>query len=71
MDSIVSWIEKITGYVETIGWALGVLSTIALSIVFITGGRNGLEKGKSMVASILVGICILSFGVAIVSSLRG
>lgn len=71
MDSIVSWIEKITGYAETIGWALGILSVIVLGIVFVTGGRNGLEKGKGMVASILVGICVLSFGVAIVSSLRG
>lgn len=71
MEQITGWIEKLTGYASTIGWALGTLSVIVLAIILITGGRNGLEKGKGMVASILVGICVLSFGVAIVTSLKG
>lgn len=71
MEALQQWIEKMQGILTTVGYSLAALCVIGLAIVFITGGSRGMEKGKGWAISILIGIGILSFGLALVASLQG
>ena len=71
MQQLLGWIEKIQGYAQTLGFAICLVCVILLAIVFFTGGTRGAEGGKKWAINILVGLAILSFGTAIVSSLMG
>ena len=66
---IVSWLDGITKNLKYIALAIGVIAIIALAIVLITGGAQGLQKGKGMAISILVGIAVLAIGTSVVSGL--
>jgi len=69
MEQLLAWLERIQGYAKTIGFSLCLVCVIILAIVFFTGGTRGAEGGKKWALNILVGIAILSFGTAIVTSL--
>ena len=71
MEQVTAWIEGFADQVQSLGYAIGVIAVLVLGIVLVAGGRDGLQKGKGMAISIIAGIAVLSFGVAIVSSLRG
>lgn len=69
--AVENWISSATSHVKTIGYALAGLCVVILGIIFITGGGQGLQKGKGMAISILAGVAVISFGVGLIGSLQG
>ncbi len=69
--AITQWISEATAQVKLIGYGLAALCVTLLGILFITGGGQGLQKGKGMAVSILVGVAVISFGVGLIGSLQG
>ena len=69
--AITQWISEATAQVKLIGYGLAAFCVMCLGIIFITGGGQGLQKGKGMAVSILVGVAVLSFGVGLIGSLQG
>lgn len=71
MDQLTTWMESFQEPVKGLGYAIAIISVLVLGIIMITGGQQGLSKGKGMAAGIVAGIAVLSFGVAIVATLQG
>jgi len=71
VSGIVDWIKKRAEELKTIGYAIGIIAVIVLGIVMIAGGSQGIQKGKGIAISILVGIAVLGFGTGIIGSLQG
>jgi len=71
MEQINSWLESFQAPLQAIGYTLGTIAIIILGIVLVTSGQDGISKGKRFAVGIIAGICIISFGTAIVSSLQG
>jgi hypothetical protein len=62
-------LNDIQGSLQKIGLIVAGIAVLALAILFITGGSQGLQKGKGMAISILVGVIVLALGVTIVTSI--
>lgn len=69
MDEFTSYIEQLQGWAQTIGYSLAGLCVVILAIMLVAGGTQGISKAKSWGIGILAGIALLSFGVALVSTL--
>lgn len=68
-SGILEWISEIENLITTIGFALAGICVLALGIIVMTGGEQGLSKGKKMAVSILAGLAIMLFGGTFVTSL--
>jgi hypothetical protein len=66
---IASFIDGYIGKIKAIAYAIAGIAVVAVAIIFITGGSQGLQKGKGMAISILVGVAVLALGTGILSSL--
>lgn len=69
-SNINTWITNVSGKLKVVGYSIAGIAVVALAIVFITGGGQALQKGKGMAIGILVGIATLSFGMALIGTLR-
>ena len=68
--SINNWISGISSNLKTVGYAIAGIAVVALGIIFITGGGQALQKGKGMAIGILVGVATISFGIALIGTLK-
>ncbi|MFT3950660.1 MAG: hypothetical protein QM689_01630 [Oscillospiraceae bacterium] len=68
---ITAWLGKVQGWLKTLSWSLCGVVVMILGIVFLVGGKQAFEKGKSMGINIVIGIGIISFGLGVVTSLKG
>ncbi len=68
-----SGIEKlltdIQGSMTKIGLGIAGISVLALAIVLITGGNQGMQKAKGMAISICVGVIVIGVGISIVGAI--
>lgn len=71
MDETIGYIEKLSEWAQTIGYALAGLCVVILAIMFITGGTQGISKAKTWAIGILAGVALLSFGTALLATLMG
>jgi hypothetical protein len=62
-------LKDVQSSLQKIGLVVAGIAVLALAILFITGGSQGLQKGKGMAISILVGVIVLALGVTLVSSI--
>ena len=71
MEQVTDYIEQMQDWAQTIGYSLAGLCVVILAIMLIAGGTQGISKAKSWAIGILAGIALLSFGVALVTTLQG
>lgn len=70
MTQIVQWIDRMKGYMTTIGYSVSAFCLVVAAIVLMTsGGGQGMEKGKKWILGIAIGVGILSLGGAIITTL--
>lgn len=69
MENIISWIENIRTMAQTVGYSIAGLCVICLAIMIIAGGSQGMSKGKNWALGIILGVCLLSFGVGLIATL--
>lgn len=67
-SSITSFLSEAATAIKTIGFSIAVIAVIALAILIIGGGNQGMQKGKGMAISILVGVVVLALGTSIITS---
>ncbi len=60
-DSIVNWIDRLKESATQIAIAIIILAIVGVAIVCVCS-KNGLDKAKPWIVSILVGAAILLFG---------
>ena len=68
-SGIENLITDIQGSMTKIGLGIAGIAVLALGIVFITAGSQGMQKGKSMAISICVGVIIIGVGISIVGAI--
>lgn len=68
-SGIENLITDIQGSMTKIGLGIAGIAVLALGIVFITAGSQGMQKGKSMAISICVGVIVIGVGVSIVGAI--
>lgn len=69
-SGIISWINEAQTALKAIGYGIAGIAVIALGILMIGGGSQGLQKGKGMAISILVGVAVIGLGVGVLGSLQ-
>ncbi len=68
-SGIENLITDIQGSMTKIGLGIAGIAVLALGIVFITAGAQGMQKGKSMAISICVGVIVIGVGISIVGAI--
>lgn len=68
-SGIENLITDIQGSMTKIGLGIAGIAVLALGIVFIAGGSQGLQKGKGMAISICVGVIVIGVGISIVGAI--
>ncbi|MCB6616924.1 TrbC/VirB2 family protein [Ruminococcus sp. 210702-SL.1.03] len=68
-SGIENLITDIQGSMTKIGLGIAGIAVLALGIVFITAGSQGMQKGKSMAISICVGVIVIGVGISIVGAI--
>lgn len=68
-SSIESLLTDIRDNLQKIALIIAGIAVVALALVLITGGSQGLQKAKGFAISILVGIIVLALGVSLVASI--
>ncbi|WP_295211606.1 TrbC/VirB2 family protein [Ruminococcus sp.] len=67
--SVINWGNTFAEHLQSIGRVVAIIAAVILGIVCITGGRDWVNKLKSVGGGILIGIVIISFGTSIVAGL--
>ncbi|MBR1751882.1 MAG: hypothetical protein IJ740_19010 [Ruminococcus sp.] len=70
LSSLKAWIDNLGAELKVIAFSISGVCVVALGIIFITGGSQGLQKGRGWAISILVGVAVVSLGVGIISTLQ-
>lgn len=68
-SGIENLITDIQGSMTKIGLGIAGISVLALAIVLITGGNQGMQKAKGMEISICVGVIVIGVGISIVGAI--
>lgn len=69
VGGVTSFLNEISGALKVIAAAIAGISVIALAIVLIAGGAQGLQKAKPFAISIAVGIVVLAAGPDLLAAL--
>lgn len=69
VSGVTTFLNEISSALKIIAGAIALISVIALAIVLIAGGAQGLQKAKPFAISIGVGIVVLAAGPDLLSAL--
>ena len=62
---------EIIDMTKGIGLIIAILALVVTGIIFMTGGAQGGQKGKSMLLYICIGIMLIGFAPSIVTFFAG